>query len=90
MRPRSVTTYPDGVTTGRLEILVEPFAENEPGPHVVAVVRAAEAAGLAVEMGPFATVVTGEVADLVAMLAKATIASLDAGATALQIRLETT
>ena len=36
-----------------MEILVEPFKENDPGPHVIAAVDAARAAGLDVDMGPF-------------------------------------
>ncbi len=76
--------------TGRLEILVEPFAENDPGPHALAIVEAARQAGLGVDLGPFATVITGDLAALTGLLSTATAASLDAGATALQIRLETT
>lgn len=37
----------------QLEFTVEPFVEGHPGPHVTAAVRAAEAAGGAVEFGPF-------------------------------------
>ena len=36
-----------------LEFTVEPFVEGNPGPHVTAAVRAAEAAGGTVEFGPF-------------------------------------
>jgi len=78
------------VPTGRLEILVEPFVENDPGPHALTIVEAARQAGLEVDLGPFATVVTGELSALTELLSTATAASLTAGATALQIRLETT
>ncbi len=38
----------------QLEFTVEPFVEGQPGPHVTAAVRAAEAVGGAVvEFGPF-------------------------------------
>jgi uncharacterized protein YqgV (UPF0045/DUF77 family) len=37
----------------QLEFTVEPFVEGNPGPHVTAAVRAAEAVGGAVEFGPF-------------------------------------
>lgn len=36
-----------------LEFTIEPFAEGNPGPHVLAAVAAAEAFGVAVEFGPF-------------------------------------
>ena len=38
-----------------LEFLVEPFKEGEPGTHVTAALDAAQAAGLAPELGAFAT-----------------------------------
>jgi uncharacterized protein YqgV (UPF0045/DUF77 family) len=37
----------------QLEFTVEPFVEGQPGPHVTAAVRAAEAVGGSVEFGPF-------------------------------------
>lgn len=39
----------------RVEFTVEPFVEGQPGPHVLAAVSAAEAAGVSVEFGPFAS-----------------------------------
>ena len=35
------------------EFTIEPFVEGDPGPHVSAAVAVAEAAGLAVDVGPF-------------------------------------
>jgi len=52
-----------------LEILVEPFRENNPGPHVTAVLDAAAAAGLTADMGPFATTVDGDVDQLAGAIA---------------------
>ena len=43
-----------------VEFTVEPFTKGSPGPHVHAAVAAAEAAGLAVEFGPFGTTVQGD------------------------------
>jgi len=72
----------------RVEVLVEPFRENAPGPHVAAVIDALERAGLSTEMGPFATTATGSARD-VATAAEAMIAAgFAAGATAVQIRVE--
>jgi hypothetical protein len=36
-----------------VEFTVEPFVEGHPGPHVMAAVEAATAAGAEVEFGPF-------------------------------------
>jgi uncharacterized protein YqgV (UPF0045/DUF77 family) len=71
-----------------LEVLVEPFRENNPGPHVTAVITAATAAGLSPEMGPFATTVTGDVDQLAGAVADMIRAGFAEGATALQIRIE--
>lgn len=71
-----------------LEVLVEPFKENEPGPHVQAVVATLEAAGLEPDMGPFATTADGDqdrIADAIARLIRA---GVDAGASAMQFRVE--
>ena len=71
-----------------MEILVEPFRENDPGPHVTAVVDAARATGLDVDMGPFATTVSGELAEVIAASSTMMSAGFEAGATAIQLRLE--
>ncbi|BAN00475.1 thiamine-binding protein [Ilumatobacter coccineus] len=76
------------MSNARLEVLVEPFKENEPGPHVDAAVAAIEAAGLTADMGPFATTAEGDVDAVVAAASTLLRASLDAGATAIQFRLE--
>jgi len=72
----------------RLEILVEPFKENDPGPHVTAVVDAARTSGLEVDMGPFATTVSGELEDVIAASSAMMRAGFGAGATAIQLRVE--
>jgi uncharacterized protein YqgV (UPF0045/DUF77 family) len=70
-----------------LEVLVEPFRENEPGPHVHAALTALRNAGLTPEMGPFATTADGD-ADLVASaLGEVVRAAVDAGASSLQFRV---
>jgi len=72
----------------RLELLVEPFKENDPGPHVTAVLDVVRARGLQVEMGPFSTTVDGSLAELSAALDELVRAGFDAGATSIQARLE--
>ncbi|HEX9993467.1 MAG TPA: thiamine-binding protein [Acidimicrobiales bacterium] len=76
------------MTQVSLEFLVEPFVEGAPGPHVRAAVEAAEQAGLAVELGPFASVATGPVdtvADAVARLLREAFRS---GATRVQLQVD--
>jgi len=76
------------MTKGRLELLVEPFKENDPGPHVTAVLDALTAKGFHVDMGPFSTVIEGELEHLSAILHDVMAAGFDAGATSIQARLE--
>jgi uncharacterized protein YqgV (UPF0045/DUF77 family) len=72
----------------RLEILVEPFKENDPGPHVTAVVEAAQGSGLQVDMGPFATTVSGDLDAVITASSTMMRAGFEAGATAIQLRVE--
>lgn len=44
-----------------LEFVIEPFVEDAPGPHVVSGIRAVEAKGLEVSMGPFGSTASGSV-----------------------------
>ncbi len=71
-----------------LEVLVEPFRENDPGPHVAAVIDAAAAAGLQADMGPFATTIDGDVGQLADAVAAMIRAGFSNGASALQIRID--
>lgn len=64
----------------RLEFTVEPFVEGAPGPHVRAAVDEVRRHGLDPEMGPFATTVDGEAAEVLAVLAPMVGAAIDAGA----------
>lgn len=74
----------------RVEVLVEPFRENDPGPHVTAAVDALEAAQLSTDMGPFATTATGDLDDVIGAVAALLQRSFDAGADAIQVRVERT
>lgn len=82
--------YGGCVTYLHLEILVEPFRENEPGPHVQAALGAIEQAGLHPDMGPFATIVEGDAKSVVEAIPTLIYSSIDAGASALQLRVEVT
>ena len=70
-----------------LELLVEPFEEGRPGPHVLAALEALEAAGLAVDLGPFASTATGEVSVVAGAIREVVTASLEAGATRITVQL---
>ena len=72
----------------RLEVFVEPFREGEPGPHVGAVVETLERAGLEPDMGPFATVATGDLDAVLAAASDLLRAGFDAGATSISVRVE--
>lgn len=72
----------------RLEVLVEPFAENDPGPHVTAAIEAIEAVGLVPDMGPFATITEGGFDQVMLAMNALTQAGFLAGADAIQIRIE--
>ncbi len=73
---------------GRLELLVEPFKENEPGPHVDAVLRVLEHRGFSVDMGPFSSTVEGDMNDLLHAVQELLAAGFDAGATKISTQLE--
>lgn len=74
----------------RVEVLVEPFRENDPGPHVRAAVGALEAAELTTDMGPFATTATGDLDQVIGAVTALLRQSFDAGADAIQLRVERT
>ena len=72
----------------RVEFLVEPFVNNNPGPHVSAAVQVADRAGLAPDMGPFATTATGDLEQVLGSLADLVRASFENGATSVQVRID--
>jgi uncharacterized protein YqgV (UPF0045/DUF77 family) len=78
------------VTGVRAEFTTEPFHGEDgqlPG-HVTAAAEALRAAGLAPELGPLGTSVTGDSAAVVPALANALRAALDNGATRVTLQLE--
>jgi uncharacterized protein YqgV (UPF0045/DUF77 family) len=70
-----------------VEFTVEPFVAGEPGPHVQAAIEAARGSGLAVDVGPFGTAVSGDderVLDAVDAVVRAAVA---AGASRVSLQL---
>jgi uncharacterized protein YqgV (UPF0045/DUF77 family) len=65
----------------RLEFTIEPFVDGRPGPHVRAALDEARRQGLQTDMGPFATTVDGDSAEVLAGLPGIVEAAIDAGAT---------
>ena len=72
----------------RVEVLVEPFRENDPGPHVAAAIDVLKDAGLTPDMGPFATETEGDLEITIEAVARLLRASFEAGADAVQARVE--
>ena len=83
-------TAPDQPTRARLEVLVEPFRENDPGPHVTAAIEAIASAGMEPDMGPFATTAEGALDQAMAAVTALLRAGFDHGADAIQVRIERT
>jgi len=75
--------------TLKAEFTVEPFHPGEPGPHVQAALDAATAAGLAVEFGPFGSVVEGDDELVVETLGAVLRSSVANGATRVSVQVVT-
>ncbi|MCS5677752.1 MAG: thiamine-binding protein [Actinomycetota bacterium] len=69
------------------EFTIEPFVEGAPGPHVRAAIDVAEAAGLAVDVGPFGTSVSGESESVLETVDAVVRAAIDRGATRVSLQL---
>lgn len=69
------------------EFLVEPFVEGAPGPHVNAAVDAFRRHGLDVEIGPFASSVSGAVDEMAEAIGEMVTAAMARGATSIQLRV---
>ena len=69
------------------EFTIEPFADGAPGPHVRAAIDVAEAAGLAVDIGPFSTSVRGPAETVLHTVSELTRAAVDHGATRVSLQL---
>jgi uncharacterized protein YqgV (UPF0045/DUF77 family) len=64
-----------------LEFTIEPFVEGQPGRHVTAAIEALEAAGAAVDVGPFGSSCTADGEQMPHLVAAVTRAALANGAT---------
>ena len=69
------------------EFTVEPFLPGSPGPHVLAAVAAARAAGAAVEIGPFANALSGDDEAVLGAIQAATRAAVEHGATHVSVQV---
>lgn len=76
------------MVSAHLEMLVEPFREDDPGPHVLAAVDAIEQAGMPVEMGPFASTADGELDTLLDAVGLALKAGFAQGARRISVSVE--
>jgi uncharacterized protein YqgV (UPF0045/DUF77 family) len=76
------------VATVSVEFFVEPFEEGSPGPHVRAAVAAMEAAGLAVDLGPFGSVASGPADAVAGAVGRLLEAAFAAGATRVQVHVQ--
>jgi uncharacterized protein YqgV (UPF0045/DUF77 family) len=70
------------------EFTIHPFTEGRIEPHVRAGIDAAEASGLAVEVGPLGTGLSGERSAVLDALRAVVDAAVDAGAQSVHIKLE--
>ncbi|MHB1986603.1 MAG: thiamine-binding protein [Acidimicrobiales bacterium] len=70
-----------------LEFTVEPFDPGNPGPHVRAAEDAARATGAELKIGPFGTIVTGELEQVMSAVAAVVRAATAAGATRVTMQL---
>jgi uncharacterized protein YqgV (UPF0045/DUF77 family) len=70
------------------EFTIHPFTEGRMERHVEAGVEAARASGLAVEVGPFGTGLSGPRSEVVTTLSAVMHAAIDAGARTIQIKIE--
>lgn len=74
----------------RLEVLIEPFRENDPGLHVTAAIGVLDGAGLDPDMGPFATSAEGDIDEVATAVAEVLRSAFGNGATSVQIRVDGT
>jgi uncharacterized protein YqgV (UPF0045/DUF77 family) len=70
-----------------VEFTVEPFVAGEPGPHVQAAIAAARRSGLAVDVGPFGTSVSGDDDRVLDTLDAVVRAAVAAGASRVSLQL---
>lgn len=73
------------MATCKAEFLVQPFTEGSQGAHVLAAIEAVTAAGMQPVVGPFATSVEGDAADVLTALGRMIDAAIAEGASQIAI-----
>ncbi len=71
----------------RLEFLVEPFTEGNPGPHVLGSLQTLRNSGLEVVLGPFGNMMEGDYETVTSVLPMFLRSALEKGATRILINL---
>jgi uncharacterized protein YqgV (UPF0045/DUF77 family) len=79
---------PVGPSQITAEVTIHPLAEGTLEPHVRAGVDAARASGIAVELGPSATGLAGDLRQVIEALEAVITAAIDAGASSVDIKVE--
>ncbi len=74
----------------RVEFTVEPFVEGNPGRHVLAAIEAAQAGGLAADVGPFSTIVEGDRSAALDAVGALLAAALKNGASRVSLQVSAT
>ena len=70
------------------EFTIHPFTEGGMEPHVSAGVEAAQASGLAVDVGPLGTGLSGSRAEVLGALVEVMDAAIEAGARSIHVKVE--
>lgn len=78
---------PAGDQRCRLEFLIEPFAEGNPGPHVLRSLEVLRRAGLEVVLGPFGNTVDGSEETLTSVLPMIVESAFEKGASRILLNL---
>ncbi len=79
----------DRMTDISIEFTIEPFAPDQPGPHVTEAIRAVEdLAGpdVQIEVGPFGTSATGPIGAVLALIEPLHRVALENGATRISVQ----
>ncbi len=70
-----------------VEFTIEPFVEGRPGPHVTAAIAAAEAHGAAVDVGPFGSSCSVDLANVGELVRAVSDAAMANGATHVSVHV---
>ena len=69
------------------DLLVEPFVDGAPGPHVTAACEAFDRHDLSVELGPFASFAAGDLEPMADAIADMIRAAMSEGASSIRLRV---